>query len=102
LAGEPAVGVEHREAVLLQRSGDALIVEMIDDGVALGQDGSHVELPQPHGFPHAGNGLRQAQYFDRAQQCLRRIACPVMAFTADQAFLDQCHLEPFGEEVLRR
>ena len=75
---------------------------MIDDGIALGEDGGDVELAQPHGFPDAGNGLRQGQHLDRAQQRLGRIACPVVAFTADEAFLHQGHLEPFGDEVLRR
>ena len=102
LAGEPPAGVEHRQPTLLQPSGGAVIVEVVDDGVPFREDGCDVELARPDGFPDAGNGLRQGQHLDRTQQRLGGIARPVVAFAADEALLDQGHGEAFGDEVLRR
>ncbi|BBX33258.1 hypothetical protein MMAGJ_25400 [Mycolicibacterium mageritense] len=66
---------------------------MLDNRVALREDGGKVEFFTRDGFSHTGNCLGEIEHLDRAKQCLARVAAEVVAFPTDQAILDQCGRE---------
>src|ERR1700683_762381 len=93
--------MEYLDTGLLQSGHGRVIGEMVDDFVTLGENRSYVRQIAVHRLAHAWNGLRQGEHLNRTKQCFRRITCPVVAFAADEAILDQSDLESFGSEVAR-
>jgi hypothetical protein len=94
--------MDYLDTGLFQSGHGRVIGQMVDDFVTLSEDRRYVGLIAFHRLAHAWDGFRQGEHLNWTKQCFGRIACPVVAFAANEAILDQRHLEPFGREVACR
>src|SRR5687768_4928731 len=62
---------------------------MLDEPVAFREDGCNIQLFVPNSFSHTRNCLRKIEHLDRAEQCLARVAAPVVTLPTDQTILDE-------------
>ncbi|WP_448943020.1 MULTISPECIES: hypothetical protein [unclassified Mycolicibacterium] len=88
--------VNDLDAVLPQVGDNVAIGEVIDDDVSLVQHGFDVHILARHDLPHSGNRSGELEDLDGSDQRLGWIACPVVAFPADQSVFDEGDGEPVG------